>query len=292
MNIAIISNPNSVKIKDVSSFEKEIYSLFQGHSVTIYWTQTPEDVTNFAKDSVKNKVDIIIAAGGDGIINEIMPQLLNSDVKLGIIPAGTGNMIATNLGIPTDLNKACQLIINNNTKRIDIAQINERYFGFIAGCGIDAKIMNETTTEKKQKYGVWAYFLEGFKHSLNVSPYFVKLRLDNKKIIRTKAVAVMFVNGGSILGSLFTIAPNAQLDDGKLHIVVLSPKTILDYLLLFFELIFQKSLNRNFKIKHYRAKTAELTTSPNVMMQADGDVIENTPATITIIPSAIEVFIP
>lgn len=292
MNITVIGNPKALKNIENPSFEKEISAIFEGHSVEILWTETTEDVKNFAKQAVANNVDIIIAAGGDGTINEIMPHLLGSNVKLGIIPAGTGNMIATNLEVPADLTKACQIILKNKTKRIDIAQINERYFGFIAGCGIDAKIMQETTTLNKQKYGLWAYFIEGFKHSLNVPPYFVKLRLDNKKIIRTKAVAVMFVNGGSILGDLFTIAPTAKLDDGKLHIVILAPKTLLDYLLLFFELILQKPLNRNFKIKHLRAKTVEITTSPAVIMQADGDVIEHTPATVSIIPSALEVFIP
>ncbi|MEI7475148.1 MAG: diacylglycerol kinase family protein [bacterium] len=292
MNITVIANPNASMIKDTSSFEEEIFSIFNEHTVNVQWTEKQEDAVKFAAESVKNGVDILIAVAGDGTVRELMPVLLGTNVKLGIIPAGTGNMIASNLDIPWDFSKACQLVLNGKTKRIDIGQINDKYFGFIAGCGVDAKIMMETTREKKDKLGVWAYFIEAFKHSLKVAPYLVKIRIDDKKIIRTKAVTVMAVNTGKVFGDLFTIAPNAKVDDGKLHLVIISPKNILDYLLVFFEFMFQKPLNRNFRIRHIKAKKAELTTNPSVLMQSDGDIIGKTPAVLKIIPSAIEVFIP
>lgn len=291
MKITIIANPKSA-VKNMDKFKKEVKVLFGDDRVVFKFTKSQQDVIKFAKECTQDGTSIIIAIGGDGMLAEIISQIVHTNVKLGIIPAGTGNMIAVNLGIPLDVYKALKLIKIGNSKRIDIGKVNDRYFGFLAGCGLDAKIIEETTRKKKDTYGIWAYFLSGAKHLLKTEPFALKMKLDGKKTIKAKAATVMIANTGSIFGDIFTISPNAKVDDGKIDIVLISPKKIIDYFMVLLEFLYQKPLNKNYKIKHYKAENVEIKTKPCLVIQADGDIVARTPAEISVIPSAVDVFIP
>lgn len=291
MKITAIYNPISGN-KDINGIKEELKKRFSEHEFEMLETQGPLHATDLAKNAVNCGADIIIAIGGDGTITEIISGILNSPVKLGIIPFGTGNMLAANLEIPAGITKSVNIILNGNTKKIDIAGINDRYFAFMAGCGFDARIMNEVPLERKKKLGLAAYFIEGFIQAFRSKHSSFKIKLDNKKIIKVKALTILIANFPNIAGNIFSIAPHASFSDGLLDVVVISPENNHDYFSILWKILARKNKEEHRKIRYYQAKEIEIKARPNILVQADGDIITKTPVKIKVIPQAIEILTP
>ena len=312
MKIIAISNPNSGN-RDIKLLKDELIKGFAGHEFELFQTENPNHAIELAKNAVKLNPDVIVAAGGDGTVIEVITGIIGSGIKLGIIPFGTGNMLALNLGIPNDVTKAISLVLNGKTRMVDIGKIcfikkqfqlfknkkllNQslsekcRYFAFMSGCGLDAKIIKETSREKKKKIGLYAYFLEGIRHALFTKSKNVifKIKLDNKIKLKTRALTVLIANSGNIMGDLITLAPNASISDGLLDLVVISPTSRRDYLSILLRIFSRKKPEKDEKIQYYQVKEIEIKAKPNVFIQADGDIIGKTPVRVSVIPSAIEV---
>lgn len=292
MKIVAILNPVSGN-KDIKILKEEMYRRFFDFEFKIWETEQALHAIELAKKAVEEDYGIIIAVGGDGTIIEVISGIIGSEVKLGIIPYGTGNMLAANLGIPTNnLSKAINIILKAYTQKIDIGKINDRYFAFMAGCGFDAKIIGEVSREKKKKLGLFAYFLEGFLQVFSTKYAYFKIKLDNNKIIKVKALTVIIANSGNILGNLVSLAPKASFFDGLLDIIVISPKYINDYISILWKIITKKSYHSGNKITHYQAQDIEIKCKPCLFVQADGDIVGKTPIKIEVIPAAVEIFVP
>lgn len=292
MKIVAILNPTSGN-KDINLLKKELWKRFSDLDFRIWETVQPLHALDLAKKAAKEEFDIAIAVGGDGTIIEVITGIINSKTKLGILPYGTGNMLAFNLGIPVNNPaKAIDIILEGNIQKIDIGKINSRYFAFMAGCGFDAKIIDETSREKKKKYGMLAYFAEGVMQVFKTKYGSFKIKLDHKKTIRTQALTVIIANSGNILGRNFSLAPQASLSDGLLDIVIISPKNAGDYIPILWRIITKQHHKISNKIRHYQAKEIEIKCKPNLLVQADGDIIDKTPVKIQIIPQAIDILTP
>ena len=293
MKIIIISNPKSGS-RGIKEFHNELKTLLKKTDFEIWETQTPNHAIDLAQKAVKKNPDIIVAAGGDGTVIQVISGMVDSSIKLGIIPNGTGNMLSSDLGIPLNTKKAVEVIQGKNTKKIDIGKINDRYFAFLAGCGLDSEIMRDTTRERKRKLGLWAYFVEGFKLAFRSRKRFIrfKIKIDDKKPFKTIGISVMAANSANILGQFFTLAPHASLNDGFLDLIIISPRSMFDYFPVLFQIITRRSLSDERKIRYFRAKEIEISSEPVLNIQADGDIIGKTPVKISVIPSCIEVLIP
>lgn len=292
MKIVVILNPTSGN-KNIELLKQEIFKRFSEFKCEIWETNKPLHAIDLAQKASREEYDIIIAAGGDGTIIEVISGIINSKSKLGIIPYGTGNMLANNLGIPaTNISKAIEIILEGYTQKIDIGKINNRYFAFMAGCGFDAKIIDETSREKKKKYGLLAYFLEGFLQVFNTKCASFKIKLDNKKVIKTRALTVIIANSANIIGNIFSLAPQALPSDGLLDIIIISPKQSIDYVPLLWGILTRQFDKNSNKIRYYQAKEIEIKCKPNILVQADGDIIDKTPIKIQVIPQAINILTP
>lgn len=291
MKIIAISNPISGN-KDLKVIKEELMRRFSSYDFKIWETLKPAHAIELAKKAVKEGADIVVAVGGDGTAIEVISGIIGSNAKLAIIPCGTGNMLAANLGIPTGLSKAIDIILDDHTNKIDVGKINGRYFAFMAGCGFDAKIIQETSREKKRKLGLLAYFIEGFKHAFG-SPYaHFKIKLNNNNYIKVKALTVLIANSANIMGNIFSLAPHASFCDGLLDLIIISPKNTSDYIPIMWDILTKRALNQTNKIKHYQVKELEIESIPSLLIQADGDIIGMTPAKVQIIPEAVEVLLP
>ena len=291
MKIVVIYNPVSGN-NDISILKEELIKGFSGHKLELWQTQEPLHAIDLAQKAVQENFDIIVAVGGDGTITEVLSGMIGSNAKLGIIPFGTGNMLAGNLGISINIQKAIEIILNRNSQKIDIGKINDRYFAFMAGCGFDAKIIGEVSREKKRKLGLFAYYIEGFIQLFKPKYAVFKIRLNNDKTIKVRGLAVLIANSGNILGDLFSFFPDASLYDGTLDVMIVSPRNIIDYLLIIWKIITKQSYDKSKKIQYFQAKKIEIKTKPSLFVQADGDIIGKTPITIEVIPEAIEILTP
>lgn len=242
-----------------------------------------------------DKYDTIIVVGGDGSVNSILPYVINTDKKLGIIPSGTANLLAANLSIPKRTSDALDVILNSKSALIDggkcCSTLEDKYFVLRLGFGFDADILNDTSQGLKQKIGYLAYFLQGMKKAFTLKNSDYTVELDNKKI-SVNAATVIVANAGNMFKNLFTIAPKGALDDGKLDIFFMKhTRNILDFILVFFQIIFNNHFHSS-KVVYAQASNICVETH-NKNMHVDGEFYTNkNNLNIQIIPHAINVLVP
>ena len=207
--ILFIINPNSVnKLKD--RVENAIGSGINNSEfiVRIEYTKSASHAADLSREAVNEGVDIIAAVGGDGTVNEVASQMINSSSILGIIPMGSGNGLARHLGISRNIEKAVALINAQNTNTIDTGLVNGKTFVSIAGVGFDALIA-EKFAQGTQR-GFMGYFKQVAKEYLNYKPQEYILTFSNGEVIKKKALFVAFANSNQF-GYNTTIAPNIAI---------------------------------------------------------------------------------
>lgn len=239
-------------------------------------------------------LDRVIAAGGDGtvtgVISAIMPY---PHLSLGILPVGTGNRLASNLGIPPHLKGALETALRDGVPhRIDVGRINGRYFSLMAGAGLDAEIMDKVHPLEKRTMGIFAYFWQGVRRAFRVSYAVFDINVDGQHF-RCRGIGVVIANAGNLLGRYFTLTPGARPDDGLLDLCVLASRRRTDYWTTIIQILSQQQRGiTEGGIRHLRGRRIVIRSRPRVKVQADGDVIGQTPLEIEALPNAIAVMVP
>jgi len=266
-NILFIINPisgghnkeeivkNIPKLLNVNKFNVSIvYTKYAGHAVEI------------AKKAVEENRDTVVAVGGDGTINEVASQLVNTNTTLAIIPCGSGNGLARDLGISLNYKKALQQIDSLNTKKIDVGVCNHQYFFSLAGIGFDAKVAYDFNQGKKRKFFgyVWA-ILKDFFSSKN--QYF-EIVLENEKIIDD--FFFITVANCSQWGYNVKVAPNAKLDDG-IFAINLCKKPSLFSIIPFGIKVLTGNIERSKYVILKTAKKITITSKKDFYYHIDGD---------------------
>jgi YegS/Rv2252/BmrU family lipid kinase len=209
--ILFITNPISGghnKAKMIKSVPK----LLDNNKFDISFAHTKHSghATKIAKKAVENNVDIVVAVGGDGTINEVASQLVNTNTTLAIVPCGSGNGLARDLGIPLHYEKAIRQINTLKTKKIDVGTCNNQYFFSLTGAGFDAKVAYDFNKGKQRKF--LGYVWSVLKDFFNVKNQHYEIELDNEKIADT--FFFVTVANCSQWGYNVKVAPSAKLDDG------------------------------------------------------------------------------
>lgn len=245
--------------------------------------------------AIEGGAKLIIAVGGDGTVNQIINILAYTDVCLGIVPTGTGNLLATALGIPIDTIKALDIIFQGQRKKMDLGRINDHYFSTIAGCGFDAKLMtNVASANKKKLFGYLAYVIEGVIQAFLSRKSVFWLTIDGKEV-RKRAISVLFINSANILGNLVTLVPNSSFYDGLLDVCIYSPSHTGEYIHVLWNILTKHDYSeekKNKKMEHFKASKIRLECRPKTPIQADGDFFGYPPADIDSCPKALTVCAP
>jgi YegS/Rv2252/BmrU family lipid kinase len=260
----------------------------RGISLHVEYTGYAGHAKEIALKAVADGADCVIAVGGDGTVNEIAQNLLHTDVVLGIIPKGSGNGLARDLDIPMDARNAVDVIFSGHTSIIDACKANERVFFCTCGVGFDATISWEFAKEKHR--GSLTYIKDIVENYLNYRPEVYELNINNQ-IIREKAFLITCANASQYGNNAF-IAPNADINDGKIDITILSPFNTLDIGPLALQL-FTKTIDKHSKIKTFRVKEAQILRQKAGVMHIDGEpVMEPEEINVSVIKSALRVFTP
>jgi YegS/Rv2252/BmrU family lipid kinase len=173
-----------------------------------------------AKRAVKDGADLFLLWGGDGTIQRSIDALAGSDVTVGIIPAGTANLLAANLGIPTDLTAAVDIALNGRRRTLDLGVLNEERFAVMAGAGFDAIMMKGARGALKDRLGQLAYVYTGSRATL-AAPVKMSIQVDGADWFTAKASCLLLGNLGTLTGGL-TAFPDARPDDGLLEVGVVT----------------------------------------------------------------------
>jgi len=261
-------------------------------------TEQPGDATHYAQRAVEEGVDVVLVAGGDGTINEAANGLAGTSTALGIIPVGTGNILAHQLHMPI-LSLAAPLYVRDvgealcesRVQRVDAGVINERYFVCWAGLGLDAEIAAymEPRPRIAKRLRTLPYIIAGFSVAAEFRGVRSRIVIEGRTF-RTRALMALASNI-QLYAAFFNIAPRARMDDGLLDIFVFKGLGF-SYILRHLMHLFSGRYQRDPKVMHALARTMTVRTTPTVAVQLDGDPYGDTPATIGIEPGNLLLLVP
>ena len=223
MRAAVVVNPT--KHPDGERFRAEVCAgmAAQGWSEPLWLETTPEDTgRGQAEDAVAQHVDVVLASGGDGTVTACAEGVAGSGVPLAVLPAGTGNLLARNLGLPLAPDQALAVALDGQDRRLDVGSANGRPFVAMAGIGFDAMLLDSTGEPLKKKLGWVAYALSALRH-LRARPVRATLRADGGRVLRRRASGIIIGNVGALQGGV-TLLPGAEPDDGLLDLMVLTAR--------------------------------------------------------------------
>lgn len=262
--------------KNKTSLPEEIAGFCSKNNLSfrIEHTNREGEYTYLEEIIQTEKITDVIIAGGDGTINQVVGALRNSPVNFGIIPFGSGNGLAFSAGIPTDIQKALQIILSENALPTDAFTINNTFACMLSGIGFDAEVAHAFAQQKTR--GLFTYTMETLKHFMAAKAYPFLITADGQSI-ETEAFFISIANSNQF-GNQFTIAPKASLHDGLLDIVVVKK---MNKLLLPFTVFSQVTGQNEMKrveqledadhILYFQAKQLSIQNTGAAMLHIDGD---------------------
>ena len=268
--ISFIANPISGtqnKKQVVELVEKTIDQ--DKYAYEVLYTERAGHAEELAADAARRGVDIVVAVGGDGTVNEVARSLVHTSTALGIIPCGSGNGLARHLQIPMDVKRAVDVLNDGLVKNMDYGKINGAKFFCTCGVGFDAFVSLKFASSGKR--GLLTYLEKTLQESLKYQPETYELETEDG-CYKYKAFLIACGNA-SQYGNNAYIAPKATMNDGLMDVTVLEPFTMLDVPSLSFQL-FNKTLDQNSRIKTFRCKKMMIHRSKPGVVHFDGDPMQ------------------
>jgi diacylglycerol kinase family enzyme len=264
-----------------------------GREVELLPTTGPNMAGELGRVAIERGFDVLLAAGGDGTINEVLNGIIGSQIVFGALPAGTANVLANEIGLSNRPDHAAEQLLDAIPVRIPAGAFDHpgaprRHFLMMAGTGLDARIVHELDLELKRKIGKLSYWHGGFKQLGRELPRF-RITIDGVDRLAGFALMARVRN----YGGDFEIARKVRLTDSDFEIVILESNRVLDYVRFLFAVIFNR-LDRVSGVVIVRACRAEIAsvTGDTVHVQADGEAIGVLPATISLVPDAVTLLVP
>lgn len=269
MRAAVIVNPAKSDMADVQSrIDKALTTA--GWTPSLWLETTPADPgRGMAEAAVAANVQLVVICGGDGTVMACLGALADSGVPVAIIPVGSGNLLARNLGIPLEFDDALATAIDGVERRIDLGRLDDRPFAVMAGLGFDAAMMADTSEEMKRVAGWPAYVASALRH-LRDPVMRVRLRIDDGPELQRSARTVLVGNVGQLEGGL-ELLPDAAADDGLLDVVVIAPRTLRDWVRVAYRIMRHREHDRH--LERFRGQTISIESDRAVPRQMDGEVI-------------------
>ncbi len=290
----LISNPRTGRYNSRRIPIEHIASLLRsrGVEVDLRPTTAPHDATQIAARAARNGSSEIIVAGGDGTINEVIQGVAGTKARLGIIPRGTANVLARELGLPLDEQEAAVIAARGNSRRIHLGlAIDEtnnvsRHFALMAGIGLDASIVRHVRPRLKKRIGKGAFWISGLSHLASWSPHPFKLEIDGREYTATFAA----IGKAPRYGGDLAITPEARLDEPEFEVCMIETSNRFRYLRLLSSAMRAGMPRDNPAVKFI--KTNKVRAFGNSQVQIDGELIGSLPMRFEIAPHSLEVIVP
>lgn len=304
MDVTVILNPMAGQAGASADLDQALaYLTEQGWSLTCRESHAPGDAIRLAAEAARAGVETVIVVGGDGTLSEAANGLVGTSTALGVLPIGTGNVWAAQLGLvqsPTliyrpDLLSAARALVVSRRVVIDMGHATtpqgERYFLFWAGVGLDAAIQRVIEQEgkpAKRRFGQWAYVWAALKPVLKFRGVRATVTIDGKRV--RGRVAFVVVTNIQMYASV-QLTPDARLNDGWLDICVFEGLGWLDAIRHIGQLAFRRHF-ADPQVKFYRGR--EISVQPEAILPVhyDGDPLASTPLNVRIVPGVLTVLIP
>jgi YegS/Rv2252/BmrU family lipid kinase len=266
---------------DEAGLENRVHDVVKG-----------EDIRRTVRQAVEDGHDVVVAAGGDGTVSAVANGLIGGRVRLAIIPLGTANVLARELGVPLDLQAACDLVaLPSATAEVDAMKVGENYYFTQLGIGVDAAMIRDTKVEHKKWLGIAAYVWTAALRFMGFQPLRLSISADGHRV-RPRALQVLLANSGTLGSSGLRWGPEIRPDDGRIDVCILKARTLLDYLSVFWSVL--RGLHREERnIKYLTAsRVVAIHSDRPLPVQGDGELIGETPLEVQVVPHAVRIIVP
>ena len=290
----LITNPAAARADERHLLAARARLVAGGWAVEIARTERPGDGERLARAAIADGVDVLIAHGGDGTAMDVAAAVVGTGRLLGLLPAGTGNLLAGNLRIRRSWRAATDVILAASPRAIDVGRLTtaagSRCFAVACGTGFDAELMRSTTPHHKRIFGMFAYIATAVGLATDIRRARVRIEADGVTH-ETQAAIVLVANCGELIPGLLPIHGAVRPDDGVLDIAIFDAATFSGALRLVWRL-FQRQPHADPGIRFLRASRVAIATDPALPVQADGEAAGTTPLTVELLPGALQVLAP
>lgn len=288
MKYFFIVNPNSGNAKHEISIQFLQSKFSPKNEIILKETAYQFHAKELVQEAIAQNADVVVACGGDGTINEVASALVHTTIHFGIIPAGSGNGLAANLGIPKDINKAIEIIKNSAVRTIDVGRVEDKYFFSNLGFGIDADIIQ--TYEQNQKRTITGYVDASLKTLMNYKSKLFRLYIDD--VIIEKNFYYLFCSNSNIAGYGISFTPNADLSDGLLDLLMIEDLDVFEQF-YFSVLVLAKKIDLMNKARYKQVKkfTIESLEDSKISYQLDGEfqTTNSLKVKVEVLPNALNI---
>lgn len=290
----VIHNPASGQAQGESVHEK-ITQVMDEHQIPyeIYETTGKEHLPEVVKSAIDRGFERFIAVGGDGTVSGVASGLVQSEVPLVIIPAGTVNALARELQIPIGGDEGAGWWLSDcESKMIDVIQVRDRFFLLNVSVGVSAEIMKGAKREEINRLGVLAFIRQALKRSDDLPSYKFQVTIDDM-LTYIRASEIFVANSGVLLGlKALQLDPNADLDNGRLSVCYARIRTLFDYVRIAMKIVAAPSEEKHELNCTDALREVRIHSNRPVPVQGDGEQIGTTPVVISLVPRAIHVVVP
>lgn len=288
----VIYNPTAGK----EAVKKELPYILEkleiaGFEASAHATTSEGDATEAAKAAVERGFDLVVAAGGDGTINEVIHGLAEKEYRpqLGIIPVGTTNDFARALQIPRDIKKAVEILVSNQRMLLDIGKVNGHYFINIAGGGRLTELTYDVPIKLKTMLGQLAYYIKGIEMLPSLKPARAKIEYNGHVI--DEDIMLFLISNSNSVGGFEKLAPGAKLNDGYFDLLILKKVNLAEFIQIA-TLALRGAHLENENIIYAQAKEIKVTPSEKMQLNIDGEYGGLLPGEFVNLKQHIEFIVP
>lgn len=271
MRSAVVVNP--AKLPDLDDLRRTVTDALAaaGWPEPLWYETTVDDPgEGQTRQAVEAGAEVVFVCGGDGTVMSCVTALVGTDVALAILPGGTGNLLAANLGLSGDLAAGIEVAIEQGRRLLDVGEVDGRVFAVMAGMGFDAQMLAATSETTKARIGWPAYVMGAVRH-LRDRPMRVSIKVDDNRPVRRRARTVLVANVGRLQGGM-RLLHDAEPDDGCLDVAVLTPRTIGHWARLGWAVARRR--RRVPRMETFRGQKVVVASNRPQPRELDGDVIE------------------
>ena len=321
MKAELIYNPSGGQVVVRHELDNVVAFLNRcGWSVDLRETSKPLEAIDLARSAVAHGAGVVIAAGGDGTVNEVANGLVNTDAALGVLPVGTTNSWALQMGIPAlnpilpgtqaakwvagleermdrplpanyyrkVLMDAARVLVEGQTVAVDVGELSGRYFLISAGIGLEAAIVKSISPRDKKALGSWAYVLSAIESAYKYSGDEVRLTLDGMTLAVSAPLIV--VSNIQLYGGMVAIGAKACVNDGKLDVYIFKGEGFFTFVHHAMKVLSQKHL-QDPKVEYYQCRDISIESSTDLPVHVDGETFGKTPVSMRAVPSSLKVIV-
>ncbi len=285
-DIAIILNPTAGSLETVRDWQERVESIARGWPIRI--TSHAGEAEALARRAVEEGFGRIVAAGGDGTVNHVANGIAGSNAALGILPMGTVNVFAMELGLPSDDLALCWEIVEaGNMRLVDLPSANQKYFVQLGGIGLDAQAVKETTLAFKRSLGPLSYLISAAHIAARQAP---KLFIESENA-SVREGSFVLVGNGRLYGGPFPFFKQAIIDDGLLDVVVFKRLGYLEIIKYLHDVVFSSNI-RVPEIEYFQTRHLHVSSEQDVPLELDGELAGSCPVEFQMHEKALRMLAP